>query len=108
MARKATKATAPADPNAKAAWLAFQELPNIGAAMATDFVRLGLRSLDDLEAADAQELYDRIGRMDGARHDPCVLDTYAAAIHNLRTGQELPWWEFSRRRKEAAAKAKRR
>lgn len=93
------RAKPPADAATRQTWLAFQELPNIGPAMATDFVRLGLRSLDDLERSDAQELYDRIGRMDGTRHDPCVLDTYAAAIHNLRTGEEQPWWEFSRRRK---------
>lgn len=89
----------PTDSATRAAWTRFQELPNIGPAMAHDFVRLGLRTLDDLERADAQEMYDRIGRLDGVRHDPCVLDTYAAAIHNLRTGEEQPWWEFSRRRK---------
>ncbi|HUR61466.1 MAG TPA: helix-hairpin-helix domain-containing protein [Candidatus Thermoplasmatota archaeon] len=96
----ARKVKAPTDARQKAAWLAFQELPNIGPAMAEDFVRLGLRSLDDLGRADPKELYDRISKMDGVRHDPCVLDTYEAAVHNLRTGAELPWWEFSRRRKQ--------
>ncbi|MEA3202435.1 MAG: hypothetical protein QOI63_101 [Thermoplasmata archaeon] len=95
----ARKPKAPGDPAAKQAWLAFQELPNIGPAMASDFVRLGLRTLDDLERADPQALYDRISALDGVRHDPCVLDTFAAAVHNLRSGEELPWWEFSRRRK---------
>jgi hypothetical protein len=99
----ARKVKAPGDPRQRQAWLAFQDLPNIGPAMAEDFVRLGLRSLDDLERADPQDLYDRISRLDGVRHDPCVLDTYAAAVHNLRTGDELPWWEFSRRRKAALA-----
>ena len=100
----ARKAAAPADPKERQAWLAFQELPNIGPAMATDLLRLGLRSLPDLERADPQTLYDRLGALDGVRHDPCVLDTFAAAVHNLRTGQELPWWEFSRRRKAAEAR----
>jgi hypothetical protein len=92
---------APTDPAGKAAWLAFQELPNIGPAMALDLVRLGLRSLDDLERADPQQLYDRLADLDGVRHDPCVLDTFHAAVHNLRTGEAVPWWEFSRRRKAA-------
>ncbi|MCA1811351.1 MAG: helix-hairpin-helix domain-containing protein [Halobacteriales archaeon] len=94
------KAQAPRDPQQKAAWLAFQELPNIGPAMAHDLVRLGLRTLEGLERSDPQALYDRISALDGVRHDPCVLDTFAAAVHNLRTGEALPWWEFSRRRKQ--------
>jgi hypothetical protein len=95
----ARRPTAPRDPAQRQAWLAFRELPNIGPAMASDLVRLGLRTLDDLERADPRELYDRISALDGARHDPCVLDTFGAAVHNLRTGEALPWWEFSRRRK---------
>ncbi len=91
------------DPVARAAWTAFQELPNIGPAMATDLVRLGLRSLEDLERANPRTLYDRLAAMDGVQHDPCVLDTFEAAVHNLRTGQELPWWEFSKKRKAFAA-----
>lgn len=90
---------APTDLAQRAAWKEFQTLPNIGPAMAHDFLRLGLRTLDDLERADPDQLYQRIGRMDGVVHDPCVLDTYRAVVHNLRTGEELPWWEFSRRRK---------
>jgi hypothetical protein len=35
--------------------------------------------------------------------DPCVLDTFAAAIHQARTGETLPWWHFSRARKRAGA-----
>jgi Pathogenicity locus len=69
--------------------------------MADDLVRLGLRTLGDLEKADPRKLYDRLGTLDGVRHDPCVLDTFAAVVHNLHTGEELPWWEFSRRRKAA-------
>jgi hypothetical protein len=89
---------APKDPAQRLAWTAFQQLPNIGPAMAMDFVRLGVQTLDQLEAADPDEMYLRIGRMDGVAHDPCVLDTYRAAVHNLRTGEEKAWWEFSRER----------
>ena len=98
----AAKARAPTDPSARAAWKSFQELPNIGPACALDLVRLGLRTHDQLAASDGQVLYDRLAKLDGIAHDPCVLDTLNAAIHNLRTGQDLPWWEFSRRRKAGA------
>lgn len=79
----------------------LQTLPNVGPATAADLLRLGVGSVDDLSRRDPQELYDRISTMDGVRHDPCVLDTYAAAIHAARTGEAVPWWEFSDARKRA-------
>ncbi len=89
----------PADPATRQAWRTLQEMPNIGPAMAHDFIRLGIRNPDDVARADPDALYERISRMDGIKHDPCVLDTFRAAVHNARTGQDVPWWEFSRRRK---------
>jgi hypothetical protein len=79
----------------------LQTLPNVGPATAADFLRLGVASVDDLSRRDPRELYERISAMDGQRHDPCVLDTYAAAIHAARTGEAVPWWEFSDARKRA-------
>lgn len=79
----------------------LQTLPNVGPAMAADFLRLGVSSVDDLSRRDPKELYDRISELDGVRHDPCVLDTYAAAIQAARTGASIPWYEFSDMRKAA-------
>ena len=81
----------------------LQTLPNVGPATAGDLIRLGVASLDDLSRRDPRELYDRISAMDGVRHDPCVLDTFAAAIHSARTGEAKPWWEFSDMRKAVAS-----
>ena len=86
-------------------WLQLQELPNIGPAMADDLLRLGVASIDDLSRRDPHILYDRLAELDGVRHDPCVLDTFAAAIHCARTGESVPWWQFSRRRKAQTAAA---
>ena len=79
----------------------LQTLPNVGPATAADLLRLGVSSVDDLSRRDPKELYERISALDGVRHDPCVLDTYAAAIHAARTGEAVPWWEFSDARKRA-------
>jgi DNA transformation protein len=90
------------DAATRQAWLGLQALPNIGPAMADDLIRLGIRTIGQVAKADARKLYDRISEMDGIRHDPCVLDTFEAAIHAARTGEAVPWWEFSRRRKATA------
>lgn len=80
----------------------LQTLPNVGPATAGDLIRLGVASLDDLSRRDPRELYDGLTRLDGVAHDPCVLDTFAAAIHAARTGETIPWWGFTPARKAGA------
>jgi hypothetical protein len=73
---------------------------NIGTAMLADFKLLGISSVAQLATQDADELYARISVLTGHRHDPCVHDTYAAAIHQAKTGEALKWWAFTPLRKE--------
>lgn len=82
----------------------LSELRNIGKAMLADFALLGVASVTDLAKLDADELYGRLCVLTGARHDPCVHDTFAAAIHEARTGEALDWWAFTplRRARQAA------
>jgi len=81
-------------------------LRNIGPAMRRDFELLGIRSLRQLARCEAGRLYRRLETLTGRRHDPCVLDTFAAAIHQARSGEALPWWHFSRLRKQRSGGAK--
>jgi hypothetical protein len=82
-------------------------LRNIGPAMRRDLALLGIGSVAQLARRDPQRLYRRLERLTGRRQDPCVLDTFAAAIHQARTGEALPWWQFSRQRKQRARAASR-
>lgn len=75
-------------------------LRNIGPAMLRDFELLGIRSVAQLARADADRLYLRLQQRTGRRHDPCVWDTFAAAIHQARGGAALPWWQFTPMRKQ--------
>ena len=77
----------------------LQSLPNVGPATAGDLIRLGVTSLDDLSRRDPRMLYDALTALDGVAHDPCVLDVFAAAIHCARTGESVPWWNFTPARK---------
>lgn len=78
----------------------LSQLRNIGKAMRLDFDKLGIQSVAQLSRCDADELYARIQLLTDTRHDPCVWDTYAAAIHQAKTGEALPWWQFTRIRKQ--------
>jgi hypothetical protein len=74
-------------------------IPNVGPAVARKLERLGIASCEDLRGRDAGELFDRLGALDGRRHDPCLLDTFTAAVDFADGGRAQPWWEFSRERK---------
>jgi predicted flap endonuclease-1-like 5' DNA nuclease len=79
------------------------KLRNIGPAMKRDFDLLGIRSCAQLARINADRLYLKLQRITATRHDPCVWDTFAAAIHQARTGEALPWWHFTRERKRRQA-----
>ena len=73
----------------------LSELRNIGKAMLLDFDILGIKTLQQLAKQSADELYTRLCILTGGRHDPCVHDTFAAAIHQAKTGEALDWWAFT-------------
>jgi len=71
--------------------------------MRRDLALLGIDSVRQLARCRADRLYTRLQQVTGLRQDPCVLDTFAAAVHQARTGEALPWWHFSRQRKRQAS-----
>ena len=78
------------------------DLRNVGKAALKDFEVLGIVSVGQLAAQEPRDLYEKLCALTNARHDPCVEDVFAAAIHQARTGEALDWWVFSRRRKQPA------
>lgn len=77
----------------------FEHIPNVGPAMARDFRLLGLKHPTDLKGKDPFSLYKKMCRISGVRQDPCVLDTYMAAIDFMSGASAKPWWEYTKRRK---------
>jgi hypothetical protein len=81
---------------------ALTSMPNVGPAIARKLQRLGVREPDDLRGRDADELFERLCALDGRRHDPCLLDTFHAAVDVADGKPARPWWEYSRERKARA------
>lgn len=77
----------------------LRQIPNIGPAMARDFVQLGIRQPSDLVGADPLALYLRLCELTGQRHDPCVLDTYMAAVDFMNGAPARDWWSYTAERK---------
>jgi hypothetical protein len=81
---------------------ALTTIPNVGPAIARRLVRLGVTRPADLRGQDGEDLFERLCALDGRRHDPCLLDTFVAAVAYADGGPARPWWEFSRERKARA------
>jgi len=78
---------------------ALETIPNVGPAVARKLERLDIATVDDLRGRDGEDLFQRLCALDGRRHDPCLLDTFVAAVAYANGGPARPWWEFSRERK---------
>src|SRR4029453_5254786 len=83
---------------------ALEELPNVGPAIAADFLRLGIRTPRELAGRDPYALYDQLNRVTGTRHDPCVLDTFISAVRFMDGAPARPWWKYTAERKPTLAK----
>ena len=81
----------------------LRALPNIGPAIAKKLLRLGIERPDDLRGQDPEQLFRRLCDLDGRRHDPCLLDTFVAAVDHANGAPPRPWWQYSRQRKASAA-----
>ena len=78
-------------------------LKDIGPAMRRDLALLGIASVAQLARREPEALYRALERTTGQRQDPCVWDTFAAAIDQARTGEARPWWHYTPERKRRQA-----
>jgi len=75
------------------------QIPNIGPAMVGDFHRLGITVPTQLQGKDPYALYTQLCQLTSARHDPCVLDTFMAAVDFMEGAPPRPWWHYTAERK---------
>jgi hypothetical protein len=83
----------------------LEQLPNVGPAVAADLRLLGLVRPGDLVGRDPYQLYDELCRVTKQRHDPCVLDTFIAAVRFMGGEEAKPWWAYTAERKRRTAQA---
>ncbi len=75
-------------------------LMNVGPATLKDLELLGISKVEQLAEQDPDELYAKLQKVTGQKHDPCVWDVFAAIIHEAKTGEKTPWWQWTKVRKE--------
>ena len=77
----------------------FEQLPNVGPAMASDLRAIGLSHPRELAHRDPFVLYHSLCAHTGKRQDPCVLDTFMAITDFMRGAKPAPWWAYTAQRK---------
>ena len=77
----------------------LEQIPNVGPRIAGDFRRLGLHEPAALAGQDPFALYDMLNAQTGVRQDPCVLDTFIAAVRYMEGAPKRPWWFYTPERK---------
>lgn len=82
----------------------LDQLPNIGKAIAADLRLIGIKRPQQLIGSDPLALYRALEEKTELRHDPCVLDTFMAAVHFMEGGEACPWWSFTAERKRLYGK----
>ncbi len=81
----------------------LEDIPNIGPSIAADLRQLGIDVPADLLELDPYGMYDDLCRITGQRHDPCLLDTFIAAVRYMEGGPKKPWWSYTAERKREMA-----
>jgi hypothetical protein len=81
----------------------LEAIPNVGPAVAADLRQLGITTPGDLLGRDPYVMYDDLCRITGQRHDPCLLDTFIAAVRFMEGSPKKPWWKYTAERKRELA-----
>lgn len=76
------------------------KLMNVGPATCKDLQLLGIETVQALAKTSPDDLYHRLQKITGRPHDPCIWDIFAAAIHEAKTGEKQPWWQWTKVRKK--------
>lgn len=84
----------------------LRDLVSVGASIERDFHLMGIHTVARLATADPDALYRSLCRKTRTHQDPCVLDTFRAAVAQARNpdlpNEQCQWWYWSRLRKSGA------
>jgi hypothetical protein len=76
----------------------LQQIPGVGKAISLDMWQMGIRSVDDLQGQNPEELYERLCAQKGVQVDRCMLYVFRCAVYYAATDNPAPellkWWNW--------------
>ena len=82
----------------------LEDLPNVGPAVAGDLRLLGITRPKQLRGRDPYKLYEKLCRVTGERHDPCMIDAFISVVRFMDGEPAKPWWKYTPQRKREMAR----
>ena len=73
----------------------LKDIPNVGEAVKNDLRLIGIKKPDQLINVNGIDLYNKLNRITGEVHDPCMADTFLAIVDFMNGGSPKPWWKFT-------------
>lgn len=92
----------------------LDDLVSVGPATVNDLHLLGIFSVDQLSREDPVELYKRLCKITGERHDPCCEDIFSTAVAQAQNAELPPhkkkwsYWSKIRKSRDCAVRKKTR
>ena len=86
--------------NTADAAIRLEDIPNIGASIADDLRGIDVYEPSQLVGRDPYQLYAAVCARSGELHDPCLCDTFIAAVRFMEGGPVRPWWYYTAERKQ--------
>ena len=77
----------------------LEDIPNVGASIADDLRAIDIFEPAQLVGQNPYELYRRSNAVAGVVQDPCLCDTFIAAVRFMEGGPVRPWWYYTAERK---------
>src|SRR5438046_10545050 len=77
----------------------LEQLPDVGPAVAAYLRQAGVARPEDLRGRDPYAVFDQLCRSTGMRLDPCLLDTFIAAVRFMDGEEAKAWWAYTAERK---------
>jgi len=77
----------------------LESIPNVGPAVAAKLRLLGFNKPNDLKGADPYAMHQKLLKLTGKHHDPCLLDVFISAVSFCRGNPPKPRWKFTAMRK---------
>lgn len=82
------------------------DLPNVGLATVDDLILLGIHEPGQLIGQSPFEMYERLCKITGTRHDPCLIDVFISITRFMNGDNPRPWWTYTDERKKLLAGSK--
>lgn len=77
----------------------LQIIPGVGPKTAEDLWNLGIRSIEDLQRKNPEELYERLCLLQNQPVDRCMLYVFRCSIyystHARPEPERLKWWNWT-------------